>query len=100
MADNYRRDADGHDAKGGAGRTLIIILVLLALAAIAAVATGFVDLSAKGGKLPDVEVKGGDMPEVGADVGSIDVGTKNTTVELPKVEVGRPRRRSRFRRSA
>ena len=83
MADNYRTDTP---RSGGAGRTIIIILVLAVLAVIAAVATGFLDFSSKGGALPKVDVKGGALPTVDADVGSIDVGTAKTTVEVPKVK--------------
>lgn len=67
-------------------RAGIIIAVVVVLLAIAAIATGFVDLSSKGGALPEVQVKGGDLPSVDADVGSIDVGTKTETIEVPKVE--------------
>ncbi|GGE83820.1 MULTISPECIES: hypothetical protein [Sphingomonas] len=83
MSDNYRNEPR---RSGGAGRTIIIILVVAVLAVIAAVATGFLDFSSKGGALPKVEVNGGALPSVDADVGSIDVGTKNTTVEVPKVK--------------
>jgi flagellar basal body-associated protein FliL len=83
MADNYRTETPRNS---GAGRTIIIILVVAVLAVIAAVATGFLDFSSKGGSLPAVKVEGGALPSVDADVGSIDVGTTNTTVEVPKVE--------------
>lgn len=69
-------------------RTGLIIAVILVLLAIAAVATGFVDLSGKAGELPKVAVEGGALPSVDADVGSVEMGTTNTTVEVPKVEVG------------
>jgi flagellar basal body-associated protein FliL len=83
MADNYRTETP---RSGGAGRTIIIILVVAVLAVIAAVATGFLDFSSKGGALPKVAVEGGALPSVDADVGSIGVGTTNTTIEVPKVK--------------
>ncbi|WP_076072147.1 hypothetical protein [Sphingomonas montana] len=83
MADNYRTETP---RSSGAGRTIIIILVVAVLAVIAAVATGFLDFSSKGGALPEVKVEGGALPSVNADVGSIDVGTSNTTIEVPKVK--------------
>ena len=69
-------------------RTLLIIVVLVVVVAIAAVATGFVNLHGQSGSLPKVAVEGGKLPSVDADVGSIAVGTKNSSVSVPKVEVG------------
>jgi hypothetical protein len=60
--------------------------------AIIAVATGFVNLRGTSGSLPRVAVEGGALPTVKADVGSIDVGTKNTSVDVPKVDVGTVRK--------
>lgn len=67
-------------------RAIIILLVVLVLVAIVAVATGFVNLSGRSGSMPTVAVSGGKMPSVNADVGSIAVGSKSTTVDVPKVE--------------
>lgn len=67
-------------------RAVIILLVVVVLVAIVAVATGFVNLSGKSGSMPKVAVSGGKLPSVAADVGSIAVGTKSTTVDVPKVE--------------
>ena len=68
-------------------RPLITILAIVVLVAIVAVATGFVNLRGSSGALPKVAVQGGKLPTVDADVGSIDVGTKKNTVEVPKVSV-------------
>lgn len=67
---------------------------VIAAVAVAAVVVGFgaymIDFDVTDeGALPDVDVavEGGEMPEVEADVGSIEVGTKEETVEVPDVDV-------------
>lgn len=67
-------------------RAALIALVIIVLLGIVAVATGFVNLSGDAGKLPEVSVQGGRAPSVDADVGKVVVGTKETTVDVPKVE--------------
>ena len=67
-------------------RAVVTILAIIVVIAIIAVATGFVNLHGNSGALPTVKVEGGQAPTVKADVGSVDVGTKNTTVDVPKVE--------------
>ena len=67
-------------------RAVITILGIIVVVAIIAVLTGFVNLHGSSGSLPKVAVEGGKMPSVNADVGSIDVGSKNSTVDVPKVE--------------
>jgi hypothetical protein len=68
-------------------RAIITILAIVVILAIIAVATGFVNLRGKSGELPRVAVEGGKMPSVDADVGRIDVGTKNASVAVPQVKV-------------
>ena len=67
-------------------RAVVTILAIVVVVAIIAVATGFVNLSGRSGSLPKVAVEGGKLPSVDADVGRVDLGTKNTTVDVPKVE--------------
>jgi hypothetical protein len=67
-------------------RAIITILAIVVVIGIVALATGFINLSGKPGELPKVAVEGGALPTVDADVGSVNVGTKNTTVEVPKIE--------------
>ncbi|WP_294395341.1 hypothetical protein [uncultured Sphingomonas sp.] len=67
-------------------RALVTVLAIVVIIGIIALATGFISLSGKGGQLPKVAVEGGRLPTVGADVGDIDLGTKNTTIEVPDVE--------------
>lgn len=69
-------------------RGVLILLAVVVLAAIVGVYTGFINLSGDAGKLPEVSVNGGRAPEVKADVGSVDFGTKETSVTVPKVDVG------------
>lgn len=40
--------------------------------------------------MPDVEVSGGNMPEFDVETADVDVGTKETTVEVPTVDVDMP----------
>ena len=67
------------------GRFLLIVVVLVILAAIAAVATGFVNLHGQPGTAPKISIEGGKAPSLDANVGSIDLGTKNSAVEMPTV---------------
>lgn len=69
-------------------RALLILVAVVVIAGIVGIMTGFINLSGKSGELPRVAVDGGRLPSVAADVGSVDVGTKNTSVSVPKVEVG------------
>ena len=67
-------------------RAVVTILAIIVVIAIIAVATGFVNLHSTPGSLPKVSVQGGQAPTVAANVGSVDLGTKNTTVDVPKVD--------------
>lgn len=69
-------------------RVIVTILAIVVVIAIVAVATGFVNLHGNSGSLPRVAVQGGALPTVSANVGSIDLGTKNQSVDVPKVDVG------------
>jgi hypothetical protein len=65
------------------------------LLAIVVVAFGvyMIDFDVHGeAKLPDVDVavEEGELPEVDAEVGDVDVGSKEVTVEVPDVEVTPP----------
>jgi hypothetical protein len=41
-------------------------------------------------ELPDVTVEGGNMPEFDVETADVDIGTKETTVEVPDVEITMP----------
>lgn len=70
-------------------RAIVTVLAIIVIVAIIAVMTGFVNLHGSSGSLPKVAVEGGKLPSVGADVGSVDLGTKKTTVDVPKVETAK-----------
>ena len=79
-------------------RAIILILILAILAVIAAVATGFLDINqVRGGKAPQISTthnginaKGGQAPAFDVETGSVKVGTRESTVKVPSVEVVRP----------
>jgi hypothetical protein len=79
-------------------RAIILVLVILILAVIAAIATGFVDINQiRGAKAPEISAsrngvtaKGGQAPAFDVETGSVKVGTANTTVKVPKLEVVPP----------
>ena len=79
-------------------RTVIFILAIVILLAIAAIATGFVDINQiRGAKAPEVSTtqngivtKGGQAPAFDVQTGSVTVGSKETTVKVPALEVQKP----------
>jgi len=79
-------------------RSFILILVVVILLAIAAIATGFVDINQiRGAKAPEVSTtqngivtKGGQAPAFDVQTGSVTVGSKDTTVRVPSLEVQKP----------
>ena len=84
MAD-YRTN-DG-ERRGGAGKTIAIIVAVALLIVALLFLTGFWRMNASGDlKAPEVSVKGGEVPNVDVDSKKIVVGTTETTVDVPKVE--------------
>lgn len=75
--------------RGGAGRTIAILLGIVAVVAVVLFATGFWSADVKEGALPDVDIsaKGGALPNVDVDSKEVVVGTKKTEVEVPVVGV-------------
>lgn len=89
MAEYRDTDEVVVERRGGAGRTIAILLGLVLLVVIVLFATGFWSAKVtKDGALPEVDVsaKGGQLPQVDMDSKKIEVGTAKTTVEVPKVE--------------
>jgi hypothetical protein len=68
-------------------RGILIAVAVVVLLLIAGIATGFINLGARGGDMPEVKVEGGKLPTVDADVGDIDVGTKNEVIKVPTIDV-------------
>ena len=73
---------------GGIAGTAMEAAKLVFFVAIVLFATGFWKADVKEGALPDVDVsaQGGALPEVDVDSKEVVVGTKETTVEVPKIE--------------
>jgi len=78
-------------------RTVMLILIIAVVALIGAFATGYIDINqTRGAKAPSVEAAdgtiratGGQSPAFEVQTGSVEVGTKDANVSVPKVEVKR-----------
>ncbi|MEP9402843.1 hypothetical protein [Sphingomonas sp. VNH70] len=72
-------------------RTILGLLGLVAVVAAILMAVGFINIDqTRTAALPSVEVKGGQAPKFDVEVGKVDVGTVNRTVEVPAVRVEKP----------
>ena len=78
-------------------RTVMLILIIAVVALIGAIATGFINIDqTRGAKAPSVEAAdgairatGGQSPAFEVQTGSVEVGTRDANVAVPKVEVRR-----------
>ena len=71
-------------------RALLVLLGIAAIVVLAGMMTGFIKLDqTRTAALPHLE--GGQAPKFEASVAKVDVGTVNKTVEVPKVDVQKPR---------
>ncbi len=70
-------------------RTLLGLIGIAALVVVGLMMAGLINIDTKPGSLPSMRVEGGQAPKVDVDVGKIDVGTVNRTVEVPKISVER-----------
>jgi hypothetical protein len=76
-------------------RAVLFVLIVAVLLIVGAIATGFLNISQiRGGKAPQVATtsngvtaKGGQAPAFEVETGSVKVGSKETTVKVPTVEV-------------
>jgi hypothetical protein len=76
-------------------RALLLILIVAVLVIVAAIATGFLNINQiRTARAPQVTAtrngvtaKGGQPPAFDVETGSVKVGTKDTTVKVPTVEV-------------
>jgi hypothetical protein len=79
-------------------RVVISILIIAVIVVIIALATGFLDINQiRGAKVPQVAAtsngvvaKGGQAPAFDVQTGSVKVGTTQTTVTVPKLQVQKP----------
>ncbi|MGN7160678.1 hypothetical protein [Sphingomonas sp. SAFR-052] len=72
-------------------RAILVLLGVAALIVAALMSFGFIDLNqTRAAALPNVRLEGGQTPKFDVDVGKVDVGTVNRTVEVPAVKVERP----------
>jgi hypothetical protein len=74
------------ERKSNTGTVILGVIVAAAVIIGLLFATGFWSADVKEGSLPEVSVKGGDLPAVDVDSKKVVVGTKETTVDVPKVE--------------
>ena len=72
-----------------AGSIIAVIVVAIAIG----FGIYFIDVDqTEEGSMPDVDVsvEGGEMPEFDADVGDIETGTEEVTIEVPTLDVQSP----------
>jgi hypothetical protein len=78
-------------------RAIFLILIVAVVALIAAFATGYLDISqTRAAKAPAIEAasgairaQGGQAPAFEVQTGSVEVGTREANVAVPKIEVKR-----------
>lgn len=79
-------------------RAILFVLIIAVLAIIVAVATGFIDINQiRGAKAPQISAtgngvmaKGGQAPAFDVETGSVKVGTKDSKVKVPTLQVVPP----------
>jgi len=72
-------------------RAILVLLGVAALIVAALMTFGFIGIDqTQTAALPQVRVEGGQAPKFDVDVGKVDVGTVNRTVEVPAIKVERP----------
>jgi hypothetical protein len=79
-------------------RAILFIFIIIVLLIIAALATGFLDINQiRGARAPQVSAtgngitaRGGQAPAFDVQTGSVKIGTKETTVKVPAVQVQKP----------
>lgn len=79
-------------------RAILFILIIAVVVVLAALATGFLNINqTRSAKTPEISTthngivaKGGQAPAFDVETGSVRVGTKETTVKVPALQVQRP----------
>jgi hypothetical protein len=91
-------------------RAILLIVIVAIIVIIGSIASGFVDVrQIRAGSAPSiiatrnaVTAKGGQAPAFDVETGSVKVGTKETNVQMPTVEIqkpGQPQTRARLNNS-
>ena len=79
-------------------RAVILILVIAIIAIIAAIASGYLDINqTREAKAPalsqtenGIQAKGGQAPAFDVETGSVKVGTTETNVRVPQLQIQKP----------
>jgi hypothetical protein len=79
-------------------RAVIFVLIIAVILALIAIWTGFIDINQiRGAQAPQISAthngitaKGGQAPAFDVETGSVKVGTKQTTVKVPSLQVQPP----------
>ena len=79
-------------------RAILVVLILGVLVIIAGIVTGFIDINQiRGAQAPQISAthngvvaKGGQTPAFDVETGSVEVGTRNATVQVPNLRVVPP----------
>ena len=82
-------------------RAIFLILILAVVALIGAIATGYININqTRGARAPQLEAgdgsiraSGGQSPAFEVQTGSVEVGTREANVSVPKIEVKRDKAR-------
>jgi len=78
-------------------RAILLVLILAVVALIAAIGSGYIDISqTRGARAPSVaasegviRAQGGQSPAFEVQTGSVEIGTREANVAVPKIEVKR-----------
>ncbi len=67
-------------------RFLLSLIVMVAIGIAAAWALGFIDIrKTHDGKMPTITAKAGELPGFEVKTSAVEIGTQNTTVDVPTV---------------
>jgi hypothetical protein len=70
-------------------RAILALIGLIAVAAVVLISLGMLNISMEPGSLPSISfnAKGGQLPKFKAETGEVGIGSTNTTVQVPTVEM-------------
>nr|WP_310522097.1 hypothetical protein [Polymorphobacter sp.] len=90
MADLETRDGHIVETRKSSTPMWLLVIVVVIAGVVAAFALGLINIDqTKTAKLPDVSVQtsGGQAPAFDVETAKVDVGTKETTIEVPTISV-------------